>query len=102
MINVDINNKTTEEYLIPMLTELQNKWDEHEIPSHHRVKYLELIKSLNPSIAQNVLLGEIKDFNEKKAIVLKVILGIKAREECIRTIEEISEKYFNNPNEQAM
>jgi hypothetical protein len=28
--------------------------------------------------------------------VLKVILGIKAREECIRSIEEISEKDFSN------
>jgi hypothetical protein len=45
--------------------------------------------------------GEIRDFNEKKAIVLKVILGIKAREECIRTIEDISEKHFSNPNEQV-
>lgn len=28
--------------------------------------------------------------------MLKVILGIKAREECIRSIEEISEKDFSN------
>jgi hypothetical protein len=28
--------------------------------------------------------------------VLKVILGIKAREECIRSIEELSEKDFSN------
>lgn len=30
--------------------------------------------------------------------MLKVILGIKAREECIRSIEEISERDFSNPN----
>jgi hypothetical protein len=29
--------------------------------------------------------------------VLKVILGIKAREECIQSIEKISEKEFANP-----
>ena len=28
--------------------------------------------------------------------MLKVILGIKAREECIRSIEELSEKDFSN------
>ena len=28
--------------------------------------------------------------------MLKVILGIKAREECIRSIEEVSERDFSN------
>jgi hypothetical protein len=92
---MDPNGYQTEESLIPLINDLQAKWDENEIPSHHRVKFLELMKTLNPKNASAILAREIQDFNEKRAIVLKVILGIKAREECIRQIEDISQRYFS-------
>lgn len=44
--------------------------------------------------ASSILAREIQDFNEKRAIVLKVVLSIKARDECIRHIEEISAREF--------
>jgi len=38
---------------------------------------------------------ELSEFKEKKAIVQKVLVGIKARDQCIKQIEEISQKDFS-------
>jgi hypothetical protein len=45
---------------------------------------MELIKTLTPKQASSILAREIQDFANKRAVVQKVVLGIKAREECIR------------------
>jgi hypothetical protein len=50
----------------------------------NRVKFMELIKTLTPKQASSILAREIQDFDLKRAVVQKVVLGIKAREECIR------------------
>ena len=52
-----------------------------------RVKYLEMIKTLNTRTASSILARELHDFSEKKASVQKVMLAIGAREECINSIE---------------
>jgi hypothetical protein len=61
---------------------------------HCRVKFMELLKTLTPRQASSILAREIQDFELKRAVVQKVILGIKAREECIRQIEEMSARDF--------
>ena len=54
------------------------------------------MKSLSPKQASSIIAREIQDFEQKRAVILKVMLGIKAREECIRQIEEISARDFSN------
>ena len=49
---------------------------------------------LSPKQASSILAREIQDFELKRAVVQKVVLGIKAREECIRQIEEMSARDF--------
>lgn len=56
---------------------------------------MELIKTLAPKQASSILAREIQDFENKRAVVQKVVLGIKAREECIRQIEEMSARDFH-------
>lgn len=57
---------------------------------------MELIKTLTPKQASSILAREIQDFDLKRAAVQKVVLGIKAREECIRQIEEMSARDFGH------
>ena len=64
------------------------------IDRHCRVKFMELLKTLTPKQASSILAREIQDFELKRAVVQKVVLGIKAREECIRQIEEMSARDF--------
>ena len=57
---------------------------------------MELIKTLTPKQASSILAREIQDFANKRAVVQKVVLGIKAREECIRYIEDMSARDFGH------
>ena len=61
-----------------------------------RTKYLEILGTLSPKAASSIIAREIQDFNEKKAIVMRVMIGIRARDFCIHQIEEISAKDFSN------
>lgn len=55
---------------------------------------MEILKTLPPHSASVILAREINDFDQNRAVVLKVVKGIKAREECIRQIEDMSARNF--------
>lgn len=57
---------------------------------------MELMKTLTPKQASSILAREIQDFSNRRAVVQKVVLGIKAREECIRQIEDMSARDFGH------
>lgn len=68
------------------------KWEDNEIPQHHRVKYLEAIKQVSAKIAISRLQREILEFDKNIAIVQTVMMRIKARDQCIKQIEDISQR----------
>lgn len=42
------------------------------------------------------MMREISDLSEKKATIQKAVIGIKARDQCIKKIEEISLRDFSS------
>jgi hypothetical protein len=55
---------------------------------------MENMQRLNPKIVCPIVAKEIQDFNNEQAIVQKVEVAIRARDECIKQIEVFAQSEF--------
>ncbi len=51
---------------------------------------------MSPKIVCPILAKELQDFHKGTALIQKVEIAIKAREDCIKQIEAYSTQYFSN------
>lgn len=76
--------------------ELSKLWEDNQICQYHKETFQRYMKMLPRESSAAMMAKEIEDLKKNKAPIQRVILGITARENCLKEIKEF--EYNSNDN----
>ncbi|EAS06719.3 hypothetical protein TTHERM_00688590 (macronuclear) [Tetrahymena thermophila SB210] len=78
----------SEETIKNLKIQINNLWEENNIPDFHRVLYVECTKQFKKKQFTTIIQQEIQSLKERKSFIQICLRALRARQQCLKTIRE--------------